>query len=64
MAVKHICDRCGAEINPRSGGRYCRLTHEPFYSGYDVPPELCVSCAYKISVFLRGGELKDGDNDG
>lgn len=65
MAIKHYCDRCGAEINPVSSHKFCRLTSNPNSCDYVWPYELCVSCHFRLSKFLDGEAeivLKDGDN--
>lgn len=58
MATKLICDRCGAEINPKSSVTYAgmrRLKME-VYDDY----ELCVSCAHELRAWLSGKEGEDG----
>ena len=59
MAMKRICDRCGAEINP---------IHSVTYAGVrklrndinDKDFELCVSCALKLRSWLN---MEDGDKE-
>lgn len=55
MATKLICDRCGAEINPKSSVTYAgmrRLKMEMNDDDYD----LCVSCAHKLRAWFNGEE--------
>lgn len=58
MAIKLICDRCGAEINPKSSVTYAgmrRLKMDVNDNDY----ELCVSCAHELRAWL--GEEEDND---
>lgn len=58
MATKLICDRCGAEINPKSSVIYAgtrRFKMEINDDDYD----LCVSCAHKLRAWLSGKENDD-----
>lgn len=57
-ATKLICDRCGAEIHPKSSVTYVgiRLLKMEIY---DNDYELCVSCAHKLSAWLSGKENDD-----
>lgn len=60
MATKLICDRCGAEINPKSAITYAMIRR----SQIDIPDEeyeLCVSCAHELREWFKGE--KEG-NDG
>lgn len=53
MATKLICDRCGAEINPKSSVTYIgirRLKMEIYDNDY----ELCVSCAHALREWFNG----------
>lgn len=59
MATKLICDRCGAEITPKSSVTYAgirRLKMEMYDNDY----ELCVSCAHELRAWLGGKEESDG----
>lgn len=55
MATKKICDRCGAEINPRES-----MTNLEVYDYRKQPlcdqvvVELCVSCAFHLRKWLKG----------
>ena len=59
--TKKICDRCGAEINPSQSANYAFVSDKPMASslGFAVyipkETELCVSCAYKLRQWLKGG---------
>ena len=67
MAIKHFCDRCGAEINPVASHAFCKLSKSAVDCGYTEPYEICVSCSFRLGKFLKGEAeivLKDGDNDG
>lgn len=58
MATKVICDRCGAEINPKSAVTYAgmrRLKMDVNDNDY----ELCVSCAHELRAWLSGKEGED-----
>lgn len=58
MATKLICDRCGAEINPKSSVTYVgiRLLKMEMY---DNDYELCVSCAHELRKWFTGEEGED-----
>lgn len=58
MAKKLICDRCGAEINPKSSVTYVgiRLLKMEIY---DNDYELCVSCVHELRAWLSGKENDD-----
>ena len=61
MATKLICDRCGAEITPKSSVTYAgirRLKTGANNNDY----ELCVSCAHELRAWLSGKESEDGSN--
>lgn len=58
MATKLICDRCGAEINPKSSVTYAGIRRHKT-NGNETDYELCVSCAHKLCAWLSG---KEGDN--
>lgn len=69
MAIKRVCDHCGAEIDPFNSVTYAgmrRVKNDINDNDY----ELCVSCAYKLREWFNGeamgicsyGEKKDGDN--
>nr|DAN03561.1 MAG TPA: hypothetical protein [Caudoviricetes sp.] len=59
MATKLICDRCGAEINPKSSVTYVgiRLLKMEIY---DNDYELCVSCVHELRAWLSGKENDHG----
>lgn len=60
MATKLICDRCGAEINPKSSVTYAGMrTCKNGINDHDY--ELCVSCAHELREWFHGG--REG-NDG
>lgn len=70
MATKLICDRCGAEINPKSSVTYAGMWKRKndindndviaaVVAAYDH--ELCVSCAHELREWFHGGRE---DNDG
>lgn len=53
MAVKRICDRCGAEINPSFSVTYVGI--RLFKTGVnDNDYELCVSCAHELRRWFDG----------
>lgn len=62
MAMKMFCDRCGAEINPSN-----RVTYASVRSKSDVDIkiegdyELCVSCAHKLKLWLKGKKGENGE---
>ncbi len=61
MATKKICDRCGAEINPRESMTNLELSdyrHQPVLDR--VATELCVSCAFCLRNWLKGEENNHG----
>ena len=67
MAIKHICDRCGAEINPSGSKIYCSVARR--FGEYGAPTELCVSCGKKLQDFLKPLPIcavpgEGGGNDG
>lgn len=49
MATKLICDRCGAEINPKSSVT-CAVMRRHKMNGNETYYDLCVSCAHKLSA--------------
>lgn len=59
MSTKLVCDRCGAEINPKSSVTYVgiRLLKMEIY---DNDYDLCVSCAHKLRAWLSGKESDNG----
>lgn len=59
MATKLICDRCGAEINPKSSVTYARMRRHKT-NGNETDYELCVSCAHKLRAWLSGKESDNG----
>lgn len=57
MSFKRYCDRCGAPINPS-------YAYKPISIGYEDSEDckkydLCVSCAYALSKFLKGEEKNE-----
>lgn len=58
MATKIICDRCGAEINPKSAVIYVgmRLLKA---GANNNDYELCVSCSHELRAWLSGKENDD-----
>lgn len=59
MATKLICDRCGAEINPKSSVTYAGMRRNKM-NGNETDYELCVSCAHKLRAWLSGKEDDNG----
>ena len=53
MAIKRICDRCGAEINPQSSAVYVRVRPACESAAIADEDELCVSCGMKIRELLK-----------
>lgn len=53
MATKLICDRCGAEINPKSSVTYAGVRTRKSYTN-DNDYELCVSCAHELREWFKG----------
>ena len=62
MATKLICDRCGAEINPKSSVTYAGMRKRKndindndviaaVVAAHDY--ELCVSCAHELREWLN-----------
>lgn len=63
MATKLICDRCGAEINPKSSVTYAGMRRLKMDIN-DNDYELCVSCAHKLRKWFTGeGEEMDGKGE-
>ena len=60
MATKLICDRCGAEINPKSSVTYAVMRNRKNDIN-DNDYELCASCAHELREWFHGG--REG-NDG
>lgn len=56
---KRFCDRCGAEINPRESASYVYISYKPISTNLGlfahITSELCVSCAYHLKQWLKGG---------
>ena len=52
MATKMICDRCGAEINPKSSVTYAGMRKRKNDIN-DNDYELCVSCAHKLREWFN-----------
>ena len=61
MATKLICDRCGAEINPKSSATRAVMRRHKM-NGNETYYDLCVSCAHKLREWLSGKEGEDGSN--
>lgn len=57
MATKKICDRCGAEINPKNSANYVQI--KDYYGEKFEEHELCVSCAFRLRKWLSGEEGAD-----
>ena len=53
MAIKRVCDRCGAEINPQSSATYLHLLRACESAPVTDATELCVSCARQIREWLK-----------
>ena len=53
MAIKRVCDRCGAEINPQSSATYLHLLRACESAPVTDSTELCVSCARQIREWLN-----------
>ena len=53
MAIKRICDRCGAEINPQSSATYVRIRNARESAAVVDEGELCVSCGMQIREWLK-----------
>lgn len=51
MATKTFCDRCGAEISPKSFVTYANMRNAKYGNGDDY--ELCVSCANELKLWLH-----------
>ena len=62
MATKLICDRCGAEINPKSSVTFAGMRRNKM-NGNETDYELCVSCAHKLRAWLSGEENDNGKAD-
>lgn len=57
MALRLVCDRCGAEINPTSSVTYCRVGKHKHPEPHDDDlrtVELCCSCALWLRRYLDG----------
>ena len=59
MATKLICDRCGAEINPKCSVIYAGMRRHNM-SRNETDYDLCVSCAHKLRAWLSGKENDNG----
>lgn len=59
MAIKRICDRCGAEINPQSSATYLHLLRACESAPVTDSTELCVSCGRQIREWLKPVKPKD-----
>ena len=52
VAIKRICDRCGAEINPRESASFVQIKHA-CGDMLDKETELCVSCKNQLKRWLE-----------
>ncbi len=60
MATKTFCDRCGEEINPRNSVTYAGVRQVK--RGVNIEDyELCVSCAHKLKLWLKGKKGENGE---
>ena len=59
MAIKRICDRCGAEINPQSSATYLHLLRACESAPVTDSTELCVSCGRQIREWLKPVKSED-----
>lgn len=59
MATKTFCDRCGEEINPKCSVTYANMRSAKYGAGDDY--ELCVSCAHKLKLWLKGKKGENGE---
>ena len=59
MAIKRICDRCGAEINPQSSATYLHLLRACESAPVTDSTELCVSCGRQIREWLKPVNIPD-----
>ena len=55
MAMKTICDRCGAVIEPSTSVTCMELFDRP-HQNVERYVELCVSCAFHLREWLDGGK--------
>ena len=53
MAIKRVCDRCGAEINPQSSAVYASIRYAGEGTAGVEGTELCVSCGRQIREWLK-----------
>ena len=58
MAIKLTCDRCGAEINPKSSVTYAGIRRRNTNRN-ENDYNLCVSCAHELRAWLSGKESED-----
>lgn len=58
MATVKICDRCGAEINPRKSITYAQLRN--YNLDRQSETELCCSCAMHLREWLEPVTQKEG----
>lgn len=61
MAIKRICDRCGAEINPESSTTCVNIRQWRQLDQPDI--ELCCSCAMQLRKWLKP-HAEEGKKDG
>lgn len=59
MAIKRVCDRCGAEINPQSSAIYLHLLRACESAPVTDSTELCVSCGRQIREWLKPVNIPD-----
>lgn len=55
MAVKRVCDRCGAEITSINPATYAGM-HSVKTERNDNEYELCVACACELRNWFNGGK--------
>lgn len=63
MAIKHICDRCGSEINPYSS-RTKLVTFRGSGLKAEAEIEVCVSCAFQLKAWLNNAPFEMGEQHG
>lgn len=70
MAMKMFCDRCGAQITLSSRVTYASVRSMEYYGVKPLFPsltiadddyELCVSCAHKLKLWLKGKKGENGE---
>ena len=61
MAIKRICDRCGAEINPESSATCVNIRKWRQLDQPDI--ELCCACAMQLNEWIKP-LVEEGKKDG